>query len=42
MDWVLKYYFNADEREAYQISVHCQNVTKEFNFVTLGTARIAQ
>jgi hypothetical protein len=27
MDFSLKYHFNAAEREAYQKSTHCQNVT---------------
>jgi len=27
MDCALKYHFNAAEREAYQKSTHCQNVT---------------
>jgi len=27
MDSALKYHFNAAEREAYQKSTHCQNVT---------------
>jgi len=26
MDCALKYYFSAAEREAYQKSIHCQNV----------------
>jgi len=33
MDCVLKYNFSAAEREAYQKSTHCQNVTN-YSFIT--------
>jgi len=33
MDCALKYHFNVAEREAYQKSTHCQNVTN-YSFIT--------
>jgi len=33
MDCDVKYHFNAAEREAYQKSTHCQNVTNHFSIM---------
>jgi len=33
MDFMLKYHLNAAERESYQKSTHCQNVTNH-SFIT--------